>query len=181
MNKSYLINPVKATCQKYGKNYDGIQAINDTCFGICGAFSGTNDVYNMDRKCTSQCEKLVEERRHVLYGVGSCDHQTPYRPVLWGQVPRYVPILIRRGKDKEEARMICKKLCEGNIPLLKAECKEKCDLDASAVEEYEEVPSSFISPYPSNDQTNSPKKGIFGFLLLILLLIFFSVYILVKK
>jgi hypothetical protein len=51
----YKIDPVKATCMKYTNKDHGIQGLNDTCFGICAAFSGTNDVYNMDPACSKSC------------------------------------------------------------------------------------------------------------------------------
>ena len=137
MNKNinYKINPVKATCLKYGKDYRGIQGLNDTCFGICAAFSGTYDTYAMDPKCSKSCEELVEQRKHELFGVGSCDHQVPYRPVFWDQVPRYVPMLLRKGKTPEMAKKLCFDYCLKSS--LKQECFDKCNLDFNAIEQYE--------------------------------------------
>lgn len=141
---SFRLNPVKATCMKYGDRPTqyGIQGINDTCFGICAAFSGTNDVYDMDPACSKACTDLVEKRKHELFGVGSCDHQVPYRPVAWGQVPRYVPLLVKKGAPKEQAKQICMKMCEG-VPNLVKECQDHCILDSNAVEEM--VKEDFIA------------------------------------
>lgn len=141
---SFRLNPVKATCMKYGDRPTqyGIQGINDTCFGICAAFSGTNDVYDMDPACSKACTDLVEKRKHELFGVGSCDHQVPYRPVVWGQVPRYVPLLVKKGAPKEQAKQICMKMCEG-VPNLVKECQDHCILDSNAVEEM--VKEDFIA------------------------------------
>lgn len=129
---NYKINPVKATCENLD-SLDGIQAVNENCFGICAAFSQTYDTFEMDPNCVASCEKLVEQKRKEMFGVGRCDHQAPYRSVFWGQVPRYIPTLLKQGYDLETAKMKCNELCE-NVPNLSAECKAKCKLDSDAVE-----------------------------------------------
>ena len=136
MPVNYRVNPVKATCQKYAsKSPDmyGIQGISTTCFGICSAFSGTNDTYDMDPACSKACENLVNQRKFELLGLDSCDHQVPYRPVAWGQIPRFTPQLINQGMSKEKALITCKQLCQ-NVPNLVKECQETCQLDSDAVE-----------------------------------------------
>jgi hypothetical protein len=138
---NYKINPVKATCIKYTGRENAIQGLNDTCFGICAAFSGTYDTFAMDPKCTQSCTDFIEQRKRDIFGVGSCDHQVPYRPVAWEQIPRYVPKLLKnKGMRVEEARKVCKRLCSKQVPFLATECQETCDLDANAVEEYEIPP-----------------------------------------
>ena len=133
---SYLVNPVKATCMKYAKSpTNGIQGYNDTCFGICAAFSGTYDTYAMDPQCSKACENLIEQKKHELYGVGSCDHQVPYRPVFWGQVPRYVPVLLKKGETPENSLNKCLKLCQTSN--LVEECRDSCIVDFNAVEPFE--------------------------------------------
>jgi hypothetical protein len=134
MNQNIKINPVKATCMKNNCDSLNLQSINDDCFGICTAFSGSPDPYTADKTCQKSCVDLVEQRKKHIFGVGSCDHQFPYLPVYWNQVPRYVPALLKNGMKVEQARERCKNLCE-KIQL-KSECQEKCDLDANAVEEY---------------------------------------------
>jgi hypothetical protein len=146
MNKNYIVNPVKATCMKF-KNTNSIQGMNDTCFGICAAYSGTFDTYSMDPKCSQACADLIEQKKKQIFGVGSCDHQVPYRPVFWNQVPRYVPMLLKKGMSVEFARKQCKTLCQSSS--LAAECIEKCDIDANAIEEYKEKPK--IPPKLSED------------------------------
>ena len=131
----YKIDPVKATCMKYQNRDHGIQGINDTCFGICAAFSGTNDVYNMDPQCSKSCTNFVEKRKKEIFGVGSCDHQVPYRPVIWQQIPRYVPELLKKGENKEQAKLSCFSMCEKYLPNLSSECKEACVVDYNAVVE----------------------------------------------
>ena len=129
----YIINPVKATCLKYAnKQQNGIQGYNDTCFGICAAFSGTYDTYAMDPQCTQACTDLIEQKRYEIFGVGHCDHQVPYRPVVWGEIPRYVPSLLRKGLKPEQALSTCMRLCETSS--LSEDCKAACRVDFSAIE-----------------------------------------------
>lgn len=137
-----IINPVKATCIKYKDREKSIQGMNDTCFGICAAFSGTFDTYAMDPKCTQSCVDLIEAKRHELFGVGSCDHQTPYRPVAWGQVPRFVPNLVKNGMNPDEAKNVCYNLCSQKVPNLVRECQETCDLDRNAIESFQLAPQA---------------------------------------
>lgn len=154
---NYVINPVKATCMKYSGKDHGIQGLNDTCFGICAAFSGTYDTFAMDPKCTQSCEDFIEQRKHEIFGVGSCDHQVPYRPVVWQQVPRFVPRLLQKGMKVEQARKVCKDMCASSVPLLVAECAEKCDLDANAVEEFK-PPIKQPQPPPAPRAINLKKE-----------------------
>ena len=133
MNK-YKINPVKAVCAKYAGRDHGIQGENDTCFGICAAFSGTEDTYAMDPKCTEACTNLIEKRKIEIFGVGSCDHQVPYRPVFWGQTPRYVPKFLREGATPEMAKNMCLKACE-SANMVVEECQENCIVDYNAIEQ----------------------------------------------
>lgn len=149
---NYKINPVKATCQNLGYG-EGLQTINDKCFGICAAFSQTYDTYEMDPNCVTACEKLVEEKRVDLYGVGSCDHQAPYRSVFWGQVPRYMPKLLKKGLDLETAKKVCYSQCS-KLSTLSNECQSMCKLDSDAVEVVKTPPPPApIPPQPSPVQT----------------------------
>lgn len=157
---NYVINPVKATCMKYTGKDHGIQGLNDTCFGICAAFSGTYDTFDMDPKCSQSCTDFIEQRKHEIFGVGSCDHQVPYRPVAWGQIPRFVPRLLQKGNGVEQARQTCKNMCNSAVPLLAAECRETCDLDANAVEEYKPktTPKPTPTPYRMTNLKQEEKK-----------------------
>jgi hypothetical protein len=94
----------------------------------------------MDPKCSQACADLIEQKKRQIFGVGSCDHQVPYRPVFWNQVPRYVPMLLKKGINVETARSQCKSLCQNSS--LSAECIEKCDIDTNAIEEYKEKPKN---------------------------------------
>lgn len=184
---NYIINPVKATCMKYSGRDHGIQGLNDTCFGICAAFSNTYDTFAMDPKCSQSCEDFIEKRKHELFGVGSCDHQVPYRPVVWQQVPRFVPRLLEKGMKVEYARNLCKDMCSSSVPLLAAECRENCDLDANAVEEFKppvkEVVKDLVKDVKPPLRNTSPKKNTYHLIVfwVILAIIILAVSIYVYK
>lgn len=163
MYSNYNINPVKAVCMKYDcKGPElALQGMNDTCFSICSAFSGTPDVYNMDPVCTKTCEDFVEKLRYEVFGVGSCDHQMPYPPVVWEQYPNYVPDLIKKGLSPEDALREGMKLCDKNIPLMASQCKDDCKLHYNAIEQPEQVKPMLkhhhrVKSY--NPQAESPKE-----------------------
>ena len=141
------INPVKATCMKCGDDVKkcGIQELNNTCYSICAAYSGTYDPYNMDQECAKACKALVEKKKLSEFGVGTCDHQQPYLPVIWDQYPHFVPQLLRGGLNPDEALKKGKELCRKNVPNLAAECIEACVTDYNAIESYdlhERIPES---------------------------------------
>lgn len=135
--------------------------MNDTCFGICGAFSGTSDVYEMDPACTKKCSNLIETRKRQLFGVGSCDHQVPYRPVLWQEIPRFVPRLMKDGYTPENALQKCLDLCKDNYDPV--ECSGKCYLDYSAIDKKASaganVGTSQKASHEQKPRTKSTKKS----------------------
>ena len=108
----YKLNPVKAVynMKKWGPR--DINGISDSCYGICAAFSSGDDAFNIQPECEKSCKEYIEQRKHEIYGVGSCDHQAPYRPVIWDNIPRFVPKLMKKGKTPEEALSLGKKMCE---------------------------------------------------------------------
>lgn len=128
----YEINPVQATMKKFGGKLNQVQAINDTCFGICGAYSGTTDVYSMEPKCTQDCEELMEKVRYKNFGVGRCDHQTPHRPVLWSEASRFFPPLLKSGMSPKNTLKTCYKKCSELMPSSQ-ECIDNCELDYNAL------------------------------------------------
>lgn len=154
----YKIDPVKATCMKYENKNHGIQGINDTCFGICAAFSGTNDVYNMDPECSKSCVNLIEKRKKEIFGVGSCDHQVPYRPVIWQQIPRYIPTLLKNGESKQQSKLKCFSMCEQYVPNMVSECKESCILDYNAIVDEPYISQSLLKNENNNIQDSEHDK-----------------------
>ena len=99
----YKLNPVKAVynMKKWGPR--DINGISDSCYGICAAFSSGDNAFTIQPECEKSCKDYIEQRKHEIYGVGSCDHQAPYRPVIWDNIPRFVPKLMKKGKTPEEA------------------------------------------------------------------------------
>lgn len=175
MSIPYKIDPVKATCAKYDCTDQGIQGINDTCFGICAAYSGTYDTFDMDPNCSEACTALVEQRKREIFGVGSCDHQVPYRPVFWDQVPRYVPILLKKGMKPEQALQKCNSLCE-SVQNLKEECQENCQVDFNALDLNNNNENKLISTsklvLTKKNKKDIEKVVLVLFLIVILFLIF---------
>lgn len=168
----YNINPVKATCMKYQGNCD-IANFNNTCYEICAGFSGTTDPYNMDPVCTKSCDDYVEMQRVAQFGVGKCDHQSPYYPVIWDQIPHYVPKLLK-DMSPEQARSVCKSMCSQYLPNLVQECHDRCDTDYNAIEQLPPSSVMEIQSMPIEKSSMSSKKSdkkIVTIVLLILLLI----------
>lgn len=171
----YNIDPVAATCKKYDCRGHGIQGLNDTCYGICAAFSGTFDTQNMDPQCSKACADLIEKRRYELFGVGHCDHQAPYRPVAWDEVPRHVPNLLRQGVKPVQALAQCLTACSKDW--LSEECKDRCHLDFNAIvpikNRVEGLKEQILSPISARVQSEAKKaiKPLMIVLVVILLLL----------
>lgn len=174
----YKINPVKATCMKY-KGKCELADINDTCYSICAAYGNSNNVYEMNEECAKTCAKFIEQKKIDLYGVGSCDHQAPYRPVIWGQTPRYFPKLIEK-MSPIPALHECKKRCESTS--LPNQCKDNCELDYNALENFADYERPNYNPSPTSQvslkklQKHHPilfGAGILAMLILIILIIWF--------
>lgn len=146
MSIPYKINPVRATCMKAEGTDFGMQAANDTCYGICAAYSQNSDLWQADPQCIKACDDYINEKRIEIYGVGQCDHQTPFHPVIWDQVPRYVPYLLKNGREPGQAMGECMQLCDKFVPMLKEECRDKCIIDFNAIEPYEETKAAAPKP-----------------------------------
>lgn len=179
----YKINPVKATCMKHQGNCD-IADFNNTCYEICAGFSGTIDPYNMDPKCRQMCDDYVEQQRVAQFGVGKCDHQTPYYPVIWDQIPHYVPKLLK-DMSPEQARFTCKSMCSQYLPNLVQECHDRCDTDYNAIEttfnSIGEIATEKL-PMKTHKKTSSKtEKKLVIVLVLVLLVLLLTVYFYKKR
>lgn len=132
----------------------------------------------MDPQCTNACVNLVEKRKREIFGVGSCDHQVPYRPVVWDQIPHFVPQLLRQGVTPEMAKTQCMRLCAEKVPMLVDECKEQCIVEYNAVEPMTMPSVSSIT----SAETKQTKSKIYWIIVLISLLIVIigSIFILKK-
>lgn len=182
----YKINPVKATCAKYGANCD-IAKFNNTCYDICAGFSGTTDPYNMDPICTKTCDDYVEKQRVSQFGVGKCDHQAPYYPVIWNQVPHYVPSLLK-NMSPQQALVTCKKMCVQYLPNLTQECFDKCDLDYNAIENFQDIAGITIKPekrpeidVQEDSSSNGQKSTVVLLIVFFIILVAFFVYMRTRK
>lgn len=133
------INPIRAIELKYRNTEyptEDLNSVNTDCYGICSAFSGTNDPYSADPECNAKCKALIDQKRRDLYGVGECDHQQPYLPLIWDQTPNYFPKLLR-SMDPERALAKCREYCESVAPTFKADCLGKCQLQYDSLEKCE--------------------------------------------
>ena len=161
-----VINPLKSICLKYKNKDVGINELNDTCYGICASFNKTNDLYEIDPNCSKICDELVNSKKHDY------EKQTPYKPIIWEQIPTYIPDLLKKGIDKNQVLIECKKLCKNNL-----ECKEKCELDFNAIENYTENYTEMKNK-SLNDNKNlksSSNQKIYYLLFLIPIIIFLMI------
>jgi len=165
------INPVKATRAKYESSDCQMADVNNTCYEICAAFSGTTDPYNMDPACTKACDDYIEQRRLTLYGVGWCDHHAPNKPVIWNQVPNFVPNLVRKGVSPNQALQQGMEMCAKYVPTLVEECKNKCQLHYNAIEQYEKVAS------PNSSTNKKTSKIVMIVVAVIIALVFLFIVI----
>lgn len=133
-NPKYYINPVKASVEYCTiKGHNDLQDLNDACYGVCSAFSGTSDAWTVPQDCAGECKELLQQKKLQVYGLSDCDHHTPYRPVIWDSSPNYFPTLYTQYRNVDRARNECMKMCEGEqYPL---ECKNKCQLQSLAIVE----------------------------------------------
>jgi len=161
---------------KYQGDYD-LANINNTCYEICGAFSNSTDVDNMDPKCTASCKALITEQKMLQLGQSNCDHQAPYPPVLWEQVPNFVPRLVKAGMPPKKALEKCRELCIESVPTLYKECQDRCLLHYNAIEleEYKVPDEPKSEPNKKHHSKRSDTYIISIALLLILLVILYFV------
>lgn len=142
---SYNINPLKAIDLKYANSEyptEDLNSVNTDCYGICSAFSGTTNPYEADPECNAKCKSLIDQKRKDLYGVGECDHQQPYLPLIWDQTPNYFPKLMKRTMDPALSLSKCRDFCESVSPTFKADCVGKCQLQYDSLEKCEQPESS---------------------------------------
>jgi hypothetical protein len=157
----YRLNPVRAV-KKLGYSKRDIIGPSDKCYSICAAYSSRDNAYNITPDCEKQCKDFVEKRRYEVYGVGRCDHQAPYRPVIWDNIPRYVPLLLKDGKSPEQVLEEAKKMCM-KVPNLYNECVDMCNLDYDAIESYTEQRDDAITGVESvNSMEGSGLQGAKG-------------------
>jgi hypothetical protein len=192
---NFNVNPVKGACSKCDKNpLAGIHAYNNACFDICASFSGTSDPYMGDPVCQKTCDDFINKKREEMFGVGYCDHQQPYRPVLWNDVPAYFVSEIKNGKKPDDALKDSIMLCKEFSPNKFSECEEKQKMLYNSVEEYGKLPKnvsfsfSAVEPIrPENAQGNIQPKdeeqstGVWILLLITLIVLGFGGFFLYNR
>lgn len=181
---SYNINPLKAIEIKYRNSEyptEDLNSVNTDCYGICSAFSGTTNPYDADPECNAKCKALIDQKRRDLYGVGECDHQQPYLPLIWDQTPNYFPKLMKSTMDPELSLAKCREYCESVSPTFKADCLGKCQLQYDSLEKCEgptdnsvEVSGVTVRDQPIQ-QTNS--KLSVGQIVLVVALIIIGLFV----
>ena len=131
----YSINPCKAALEKYkdalDKGHLSVNGINNTCYDVCGAFSGVGDSWQIPDDCAKNCMECVSNIKASMCR-NDCDYKAPRRPPIFNQTPHYFPNLLEQTKDPAQALHKCMKLCEKTS--YPGECKETCRVDMSAVQ-----------------------------------------------
>ena len=171
-NSATKINPVKSVIH-YCSNKTGgcgIQELNDKCYNIASAFNGDCSAWDVPDNLANQCDNLVNVAKMDIYGVGSCDKQSPYRPFLIRNKHLFPPLL-EKGYSKEEALKMCVEISDT------LELKENCYLDYNALVEDGKLLTS------GNDNNKNSQKIllIVGIVVLVLLFIGAGYKIVLKR
>lgn len=179
---SYNINPLKAIEIKYANSEyptEDLNSVNTDCYGICSAFSGTNNPYDADPECNAKCKALIDQKRKDLYGVGECDHQQPYLPLIWDQTPNYFPKLMKSTMDPELSLAKCREYCESVAPTFKADCLGKCQLQYDSLEKCEDPTPVEISGsvLVKSEPMQQPSKLSAGQIVLMVALIIVGLFV----
>jgi hypothetical protein len=194
----FKIDPVKATkkrllgteprCVREGDdsrsgnaaNYQ-LQAMNDTCYGVCAAYSdtfqGLLDSYYVNDDCAQACKDYIQQYKNdTIVLANDCYPQAPYRAAIFHDVPRYFPALLFKTKNPATALGACKQMCEGTPNHLN-ECKLNCQTDFDALvpveKSTEQTVEGFSGSRTSNSNSGSRKQdsGKWRFLALLVIVI----------
>jgi hypothetical protein len=152
------ISPASATIKHCEKRKCGIQEINDVCYRVASAFSGS-DVWNVPPKYSAECDNIVEIARKQIYGVKYCDHKTPYKPLVLNPPSEFVR-LYKMNNNVEKSLIECKRLCAmGRNP---NECVVDCDIMSGAItndtKDTKDTKEGRENYYTSNDDHPSVKR-----------------------
>jgi hypothetical protein len=149
------ISPASATIKHCEKRKCGIQEINDVCYRVASAFSGS-DVWNVPPKYSAECDNIVEIARKQIYGVKYCDHKTPYKPLVLNPPSEFVR-LYKMNYNVEKSLVECKRLCAmGRNP---NECVVDCDIMSGAItKDTKDTKEGRENYYTENDDHPSVKR-----------------------
>ena len=136
---SYDINPCKACWQKYKNGDCNINELNDCIVDTSTAFSTfpSNNSLRGNLKGQNWQDCIAQKLAELPYVAGKprsfCNFQVNMAPRLL-QIPHYYPGLLDQTKDPKKALEMCHNMCRGDR--LVETCKETCDRDYSAVENF---------------------------------------------
>ena len=69
-----------------------------------------------DKIVPKTCTNFIEVLKRQIYGVGSCDKQTPYIPVAWEETPHFIPSLLGKNIDSVLIGLIVPSLYTALMP-----------------------------------------------------------------
>ena len=155
---SYNINPCKACWQKYKNGDCNINELNDCVVDTSTAFSTfpSNNSLRGNLKGQNWQDCIAQKLAELPYVAGKprsfCNFQVKTAPRLL-QIPHYYPELLEQTQDPEKALKMCHKMCQGER--LSETCKETCDCDHNAVEDFspKKVTSNTCDPRGLNSAT----------------------------
>jgi hypothetical protein len=136
---SYDINPCKACWHKYKNGLCNVNELNDCVVNTATAFSNfpsNNSLRgNLKGKNWQDCiaQRLAELPNVAGKQRSFCNFQVN-TATRWLQVPHHYPQLLEQTKDPKTALKLCHKMCKGDR--LSESCKETCDCDHNAVENF---------------------------------------------
>ena len=172
---NFNINPCSATMKKMSKGNCDINKISDTCYSICNSYG---KIYpDILDTCNQQCVEMVTEKKQQ-YGFNNCNKKRPSPSLSWNQIPAFFPQFLESSKNPKEAHKQCYDACDNS--LYQNSCKERCDLDFSAIISLEKNDTK--SPNVEMTKKDHIKKGntptIFLFIFLFIFLL--SIFVLIK-
>jgi hypothetical protein len=144
---SIIINPVKSVLKECEntENQCGIHKMNDMCYGICSDYENTPE-------CLQSCRNFIVNNRNCQDGYKCPSKIVPRAPPIFNDVnDNFTPYLKELGV--QGALEKCNAICEKRSPRI-YECKQKCRLNANAIEEYKQNKLQDIKEEPKNIRDN---------------------------
>ena len=126
---SFEINPCQSIAKRFSAANCDINTVNNDCYGICASY-GTVYGQQVQKKCEAQCRDMLSRKKKDM-GKSDCDLRRPSPPPIWNQVPDFYAGLLANCGDKKKAYEQCCQMCDSSK--YPKSCREKCQLDASAV------------------------------------------------
>ena len=159
---SYDLNPCNA-CWKKIQNGNGncnINELNDCLVDTATAFGSFPSNNSMRGTALGENwqECISQKMKSLPFIAGKprnkCNFNVKLAPRFL-QVPHYYPELLEQTQNKETALKMCHTMCENNR--LSETCKETCNCDYNAVENFKPSPSQH-SPSQHSPSQHSPSQ-----------------------